>query len=325
MFNFFLKNRCIERFKGFSLTELSVSIAIIAMIAGSALSVAITSDYATKKRETDAKLDRIEEALAGFFSINKRLPCPADGELPTTDADFGLEGVRGEACPNTNFNDGANVFAGVVPIRTLQMPDDFMFDGWDRRIMYVVDYRFANNDTTVTPATDCDGDPADICFMDAASGSIIVDDASGNPRTSNAVYLLLSNGENGHGAYSKIGSATRIQAHYSTGAPNNYLFSDVADEIENSHFSVSGANTSYDNVFVQKAFIKDEGGEYFDDMVRFREKDQIIIEAGETMYQSICRDAKTIIDNPGASSCTGAASESNCEDFASQINERCLQ
>jgi prepilin-type N-terminal cleavage/methylation domain-containing protein len=324
---------------GFSLIELSVSLSIIGMIAASAISVAVTNDYYTKKAETEAKLDRIEEALAGFVQNNLRLPCPASGALDSGNANYGIEGTLTPAaggvtsCPNRNFLSGTYINAGVVPMRTLQLPDDFMLDGWGRRITYVVDSHFTNNTTTNHNGTitQCNG-PGAICFIDtpASSAGITVNDASGTSRTlvNGAVYVLLSHGENGHGAYTKNGSATRINA-YTTGNPYRSAY---AAELENSHLDNTGADTAYNATFILKDFTRVDDAtaaagsrEYFDDIVRFRTKPQIVKAAGKVWYDSVCRTAAAIVSTPGSNDCTGAANEANCESTATEIYIRCLQ
>lgn len=318
--------------RAFSLVELSISLAIIGMIVSSALSVALTGDSGSKKHETIAKMEKIEEALAGFLAYNLRLPCPADGTLATTNANFGLEGTRtpaagGATCTQSNFTSGATRYieGGVVPVRTLQLPDDFMFDGWGRRIFYAVPSGFTNNQITNTT---CDGTTSTACFIDKdGQYSINIKDGSGANLTDQAAYLLLSYGENGHGAYPKNGGATRINGFANTGNP--YRTSSPA-EMENAEFSNAGAATAFDHEFIDKEFVReddvtDASREYFDDIARWSKKGKLVNKAGAVKYSSFCRDAKNIVDNPGTNSCTGAVKESECESFATQLFKRCLQ
>lgn len=339
---------------GFSLTELSVSLAIIGLIAASAISVAITNDYSNKLSETENKLDRIEEALVGFLTISKRLPCPADGSLALDNTNFGLETLPNSTsipgstrCASANRSDetifgtldagGGNIYMGVIPVTTLQLPDEFMFDGWGNRISYIITHSFANNETTNTA---CDGDGTnDFCFIDEPQGRIIVLDESGTARTPTtpspgrkAVYALISHGPNGHGAYPKGGGTTRKNA-FATGTPytDNTAFS---DEVENAHFNESGSDTpsanEIDDTIVMRDYIEFENAtsaanrRYFDDIVRFKTKSQVVHAAGKVVYDSICRDASTIIDSPLDNACSGADDEDSCLDFATEIDDRCL-
>ncbi len=311
---------------GFSLTELSISLTIIAIIAGSALSVALTSNENAYKTQTLNKLDKIEKALAGFVILNHRLPCPANGVTDVNSSSFGSEGtVSTSSCPNANFISG-NVFSGVVPVRTLNLPDDFMFDGWGHRITYAVDIQFANNNIT---NQSCDGTTSKKCFIETLEdkASITVNDAAGLPRTTHATYALISHGENGHGAFSKIGNKTRVNAYINGNPWRNNHFS---GELENSHLSNSGNDEAYNNIFVAKDLIKDEANlsEYFDDIVRFKTKSQIVQASSLTgakylFYDSICRITADIINNP-INDCSNAKSESDCTNFAIEIYNRCI-
>lgn len=316
---------------GFSLAEMSIVLVIIGSIAASAISIAISSDYTTKRDLTESKLDRIEEALAGYLAVNHRLPCPADGTLATTDANFALERNNGASPPvcNQNFN-VSNVWGGVIPVRTLSLPDDFMYDGWGRRIDYVVDYKFAIGDLS-TGAT-CTGTSGNPCFRDMTAGSITVNDASGSAITTTAVYVLLSHGENGHGAFPKPGSATNARIN---GFPAGNPYRDAtasANEFTNAKVDNAGATvTPYTATFVMRDYTRNDdqaaaasARTYFDDQIRFRTKSQIVKAAGYTLYDYQCKDALDIV-NGTSTTCTGATDNTQCETFATEINSRCMQ
>lgn len=321
--------------QGFSLAEMSVVLVIVGFIASSAISVAINSDYTTKRDETESKLLRIEEALAGYVATNHRLPCPADGTLAITNANFGIELNSGASPPvcTKNFNVG-NIWGGVVPVTTLQLPDDFMFDGWGRRIDYIVDYRFTISETTTGATCDASGSGSDICFRDitapTASTIITVKNSSGATRASNAIYVLLSHGENGHGAFPKTGSATtaRINGFPSGNPYRNSTAS--ADELTNAKVDNDGATvTPYTATFVMREYTRNDDTAaaatariYFDDQLRYKTKAQLVKASGASIYEIICKTALDIIN--GSNDCVNAANSTQCETFATEANSTCL-
>lgn len=119
---------------------------------------------------------------------------------------------------------------GMVPTKTLSLPDDYAVDGWGRRIMYMVDV----NMTAASGA-------ANIPVTDSSTTRITVKDATGAAKTSSAVYLLLSYGKNGQGGYNRSGSSTRLGS-----------ISSDADELTNCHCNANGTSGTFSSTFVQK-------------------------------------------------------------------------
>jgi len=79
-----------KRSNGFSLTELAISLAIIALVL--VLFLGASSGFISSKRGeiTQTKLKAIETAIALYVAQNKRLPCPADGANPAGAANSGV-------------------------------------------------------------------------------------------------------------------------------------------------------------------------------------------------------------------------------------------
>ncbi|MDE3016029.1 MAG: type II secretion system protein [Pseudomonadota bacterium] len=119
---------------------------------------------------------------------------------------------------------------GMVPTKTLRLPDDYAIDGWGRRIMYAVDARFTAGSAFIANPT-VDGPPPPCtapCTPNAAT-RMTVNDASGNPKTTAAAYVLLSFGPNGHGAFPRGSGTTPLTipaSRISSGSVN-------ADELKN--------------------------------------------------------------------------------------------
>lgn len=123
------------------------------------------------------------------------------------------------------------VVGGMVPTKTLRLPDDYAIDGWGQRIIYAVD-------VNLTSASGFSNVPV----TDSATNRITVNDATGASKATSVVYLLLSHGKNRHGAYPRAGGSTRFA---------NYSSAD-ADELTNCHCNSSAAATAFSTTFVQK-------------------------------------------------------------------------
>ncbi len=115
--------------RGFTLIEIVVVILVLAILI--AMAAALTRGVAAgqKRSLTATRMATVDAALVQFVSQQKRLPCPANGSLPSSDASAGMEDPSppGAACTMTN---------GVVPWRALGLAETDATDGWDRRLTY---------------------------------------------------------------------------------------------------------------------------------------------------------------------------------------------
>ena len=140
---------------GFSLVELSIVLSIIAVIAGGALSVGSARTKAAKYEQTAKKMEIIQKAVASYLAIRGRIPCPAVGSTAPTASTFGFESdTLADPDDCTGVSQSGTAWIGVVPVRTLLLPDEFMFDGWGRRITYAVDNRFVSK-CALSPTLPC--------------------------------------------------------------------------------------------------------------------------------------------------------------------------
>src|SRR6185312_792559 len=80
----------------FSLAEISIVITIIALLMGSAYSVATSRTDDAKRKQTLAKMEVIEKAIASFVAINDRLPCPANIAMQVDNSSAGKEACWGQ-------------------------------------------------------------------------------------------------------------------------------------------------------------------------------------------------------------------------------------
>lgn len=117
--------------RGFTLIEIVVVLFILGLVL--AMAAALTRSVASAQQlsNTRAALERTDLALMTFIQLAKRLPCPADGALASSDANAGREQRTGSTCDN-------NEARGVVPWVTLGMKEDEALDGYGTRLTYRV-------------------------------------------------------------------------------------------------------------------------------------------------------------------------------------------
>lgn len=140
------------------------------------------------------------------------------------------------------------VAAGVVPTKTLGLPDDYMFDGYGRRIGYMVDIR-------ATDRTTC----RDMQVTKTPGAIQIMDNAAATAATDNVMWSLISYGKNGHGAFPMPGSS--IANRINSGATND-------DEEVNAFINTAGTfATAFTQKLVKHEPVATAGATYFDDLV----------------------------------------------------------
>jgi len=172
---------------------------------------------------------------------------------------------------DSTYDTATNVttVGGMVPVKTLGLPDEYAFDPWGGQFFYAVDQRMTAANAFITfPATYA-ATSANI------PGSIIVKDGSGNYRTptaappntdptaplSSAIALIMSFGPDGHGAFQLSGTRK------STGNAN-------ANTLINCHCSNAAATTAgnpFTNIFIQAPATSTGPSDpiNFDDIVRY--------------------------------------------------------
>lgn len=249
---------------GFTLVELSITLLVLSLIAAAGLNIGAARTDQEKIRATYAKLDALEAALWGYRATNNRLPCPADATDGVNAANFGLERVTGADC-TAGYNLTADISWGVVPVKTLGLPDDAMLDAWGQRITYAVAREYATTAGPPFTAYNMTHQPA--------AGITVDYDESGSNRTASALYVLVSHGRNGHGGYT-INGARKV-----AGSTN-------AGELINCHCTSAGAAGVLDDSFVQQPYKETAGAmlNTFDDIVRYKMRWQLFATSEVTAF-----------------------------------------
>lgn len=114
---------------GFSLVELAVVVAIVALLIGGAMATYSSLTEQRTQDETTRRLNAAVDAIIGFAVINRRLPCPATA------------GTTGDEAPAGGGNCTTS-FSGFLPAITVGVqPVDssgYLVDPWGNRIRYAV-------------------------------------------------------------------------------------------------------------------------------------------------------------------------------------------
>jgi prepilin-type N-terminal cleavage/methylation domain-containing protein len=223
--------RLARRNCGFTLTEIAISLFIVALLVGFFMGTGATFIEIRKTEGTQIKLKALEVALAGYVAVNGRLPCPADGRLAVNNVLAGREDGGVGGCNN------AQQF-GVIPWATLGLSESDILDSWYNRIMYRVatglvvarGMDMAACDPAGTEAgaanpklcnAGCLGSDLTTCtppsaFLQAGKGLSIIDTSGGGGNTimnaaaapsEGAAYVLISHGPDSRGAYPAGGAA----------------------------------------------------------------------------------------------------------------------
>jgi prepilin-type N-terminal cleavage/methylation domain-containing protein len=199
---------------GFSLVELAVVMAIVALILGGLITTLSVQTEQRNFEETRRRLEQARDLLLGYAVVNGRLPCPA------TAASSGDESPVGGGTCTTGY-------AGWLPARTIgfQQTDSagFALDVWGNRIRYAVSIATPYNDDDpqvcrpvnsatppVTPhfthkdnlrANGIDCQPNDLVVCKSATGISASSCGGGGANsimtTSLVVAIIYSTGKNG--------------------------------------------------------------------------------------------------------------------------------
>lgn len=232
-----------------------------------------------KRALTATRLAAAEAALVQFVTQQRRLPCPGDGSLASTDSNVGIEGPR-----NTSTGCTGNEANGVLPWRALALTESDVTDGWDRRFTYRVDPLLAADGRLDMSKCDpagtavvlgaapwcaaCTSAAVASCTqpysflhnrglkVQNASGVVLMD-ASGVPHTG-AAFLLYSHGETGGGARLGSGNASDSVVTDGTEEQNNYA--SLAVRLPPSYYvddalnEASGA-THFDDIVIRPSLL----------------------------------------------------------------------
>jgi len=187
----------------------------------------------------------------------------------------------------------AQTVEGMVPVRTLKLPDDDAFDGWGRRIMYAVSKDMTQTGAfTIFPASDT---TMRMTMLNPAG------EFTSAPDTTYAAYVLISFGPDGHGGYSRSGSTTRL----SSGSQNT-------DEKQNCDCDSNAVTTGLNGVFIQKdpTLNSTNRADTFDDIVAYATRANLALQS--TMYWGAVGNSSGVLCPQNTLSCTTVGAIKSC-------------
>lgn len=159
---------------GFTLVELAIVLAVLALLLGGLLVPLSMQIEQQKIRETQKAMEEIKEALVGYAIANRYLPCPA------VSATNGTEGARDATSHQCNPR------VGFIPWGALGVSK---LDGWGRVFRYSVTPVYTDNTSLFSLASARD---ITIKTRDAVGTLVNLSSASDLPA------VVVSHGKNGY-------------------------------------------------------------------------------------------------------------------------------
>ena len=151
MLNFNYIKTKIKENNAFNLLIMSVIIMILGIIFSSLLNFYKINNYKENLFLDKKKIKKIEYAIKNYVLKNNKFPCPAllncnTEKCVNENYSFGKEFID----DNTNCiydNEGVflseddNMLYGTIPILDLSLSNDYIFDSYDNKIVYIIDRR----------------------------------------------------------------------------------------------------------------------------------------------------------------------------------------
>jgi len=224
---------------GFTLVEVCLVVLVggilLAMFSDSLMQMLTDS----KVKTTQTRIKEINSALRQYANYNNKLPCAANRDLAPTDPNYGVAGTTAQckaAWAGTISTGGVRI--GMVPTRTLNLPDEYGYDGWGSRLTYAVTEALTDTATYNVQS-------GAISIVDENGNSVIQPAGKGN-------FLVLSAGPDRKGAFNISASPGDTRAIPCSG---------TGQDLE---------NCNDDATFVAAVRNSDAtGGAFFDDYVAY--------------------------------------------------------
>ena len=234
---------------GFTLLEMSIVVLILGILLVGGINLHLSITELSEKNLSSDRIYMVDKAIREYILKNLHLPCPSNILLSETDTDyeenFGkeLRESDGECFTEKEyFKHDDDYIAGGVPTKVLGLSSEYAEDAWGNRIVYVVDKKYAKSK---------------IGFFASGGASINIKGTQDNDKdvvTNRAIYVLISSGQNGNGAF------------------RDGIQNDIDDNLDDAKNIISSTKS------FNPVFIKDINNKNFDDIVYYRDKNSLIFE-----------------------------------------------
>jgi len=190
---------------GFSIPELAIFMVILSTSMAGIVSMLPSQKIGQDIDITNNNMNKIETAILTFYHKNGFLPCPASRTLASDNVAYG---VSTDCSANANgvtdiTPNSKSIRIGVVPTRTLNLPDDVALDAWGSKISYAIVKELGIDLESFTTSNASSEDP----FIINNSEGVKLNDF---PTTLYTTHVLISHGKNKKGAYTNSGAMASI-------------------------------------------------------------------------------------------------------------------
>jgi type II secretory pathway pseudopilin PulG len=188
--------------EGFLFVELAFVLMIVGIVLGSAISLFRTQNQVQRAKITHENQRVVLDMLQEYLAQNGRLPCPAD-LLASPES-------RGERRMGCTQIKGSHI--GIVPYRTLGLPESVARDGYGQWMTYAVDPEMTGHLQTIRTflCRDLFKKPPQIDIQDGDTPSLNKFLRGGQQlkRNDGVAIVLISHGSKGWGALQNNGKRT---------------------------------------------------------------------------------------------------------------------
>lgn len=251
-----------KKISGFTLIELTIFLMVVGLTGSLFLNTSGTYYLQRKIVLTKKKQEKLTHSLAAYFLVHCRLP------LPSTPF---------SAIGESDLNNGQRIIEGIIPYKTLGLPEDAAKDGFGHYFTYVLATEFNNQS-----AWENFKESHNIIYQ--GLGVLQVNEDCFQPTPKNATlsipFVLISHGLKGWGCYYKQGQSLNFPILTS-------LMTQQMGIAERKNFSGNFTRRVYEN----RSF-NPEGRERFDQIIYWVVQGQFLTEYVKMMPARLAESLK---------------------------------